>query len=81
MKNLIRKLALPALLLSGLFLAGCTSLDKQFALAVKSSVDQIAPEYRDYVMSDRDLDDDSKKVRVDNLDELEKLLNEAALGD
>ncbi len=81
MNTTLRKIGVPALALSVLmFAGGCVSLDKQYAREVKNAADLILPDYVQYVENDPNLDEDSKGVRKDMVDELNRLLEEGADG-
>ena len=66
---------------SAFLMVGCGTLDQQYASAIKQSADLILPDYVQYVESDPNLDDDSKKLRKDNVRELEALLEEGVSGE
>lgn len=75
--KLFTKIAVSTALIGSLFLAsGCATLDQQYAAKIKISADLILPEYREYFENDPSLDENSKKTRRDNANELEALLKD-----
>ena len=60
-----------------LMLPGCGSIAKEYVGADRATYNAIAPEYREYVEADADLDDDAKALRLANLDSWDYRITQA----
>ncbi len=64
------------LALLALFCVGCNGLDETFTNAVDSNWKIMGPNYRKYIEADTKLPADSKKMRLDALDEFTEMVKE-----
>ena len=56
--------------------AGC-SVNKEFVKGVDGYAKVILPEYKDYISNDTNLNEDTKRIRLQTADKFQELVNEA----
>ena len=64
------------LVFASVLVAGC-SVNHEFVKAVDGYTKVILPEYKDYITSDPDLSEDTKRIRIQTADKFQELVDEA----
>lgn len=59
------------------FVIGGCSVNKEFVKAVDGYTKVILPEYKAYISHDTNLNEDTKRIRVQTADKFQELVNEA----
>jgi len=60
-----------------IFVVGGCSVNKEFVKAVDGYTKVILPEYKDYISNDTNLNEDTKRIRLQTADKFQELVNEA----
>jgi len=60
------------------FILGC-SLNSEFVKAVEGYANVVLPEYRTYIEKDTNLDDNTKRIRIQTADKFQELIDDAVL--
>lgn len=72
----MRRIIVTPIILLFLTLQGC-SLNKQFVQAIDQYATTCIPEYKEYVMGDSTLSDDSKRIRLQSADKFLETVSRA----
>ena len=59
------------------FVVGGCSVNKEFVKGVDGYTKVILPEYKDYISNDTNLNEDTKRIRLQTADKFQELVNEA----
>lgn len=59
------------------FVVGGCSVNKEFVKGVDGYTKVILPEYKDYISNDTNLNEDTKRIRLQSADKFQELVNEA----
>lgn len=59
------------------FVVGGCSVNKEFVRSVDGYTKVILPEYKDYISNDTNLNEDTKRIRLQTADKFQELVNEA----
>ena len=60
-----------------IFVVGGCSVNKEFVKAVDGYTKVILPEYKDYISNDTNLNENTKRIRLQTADKFQELVNEA----